>query len=76
MRLRGDDADALSRGSLVVEVGEHARATVVVEYTGAASYAEQLSVLVGDGASLELISLREWDAEHGQRRARRRPARP
>ena len=54
-------AGQLVRGHLIVDVGAHARATVVLEHHGSARYAGEVSVLVGDGASLQLVSLQLWD---------------
>ena len=48
---------------LVIEVGEHARATVVLEHTGSARVVGKLSILIGDGASLDLVQVRTWDAD-------------
>jgi Fe-S cluster assembly protein SufD len=56
----------LVHGQLVVELGAHARATVVLQHEGSADYAEHTSVLVGDGAALELVHVQTWadDAVH------------
>ncbi|HEX6887107.1 MAG TPA: Fe-S cluster assembly protein SufD [Candidatus Nanopelagicales bacterium] len=51
----------LAHGQLVVELGAHARATVVLQHEGVADYAEHTSVLVGDGAALELVHVQTWD---------------
>ncbi len=51
------------RGHVLVEVGEGAQATVVIERKGSASYSEFLSVDVADGASLNLVLLQLWDAD-------------
>jgi Fe-S cluster assembly protein SufD len=48
---------------MVIEVGERARATVVVDYRGSATIAENVEIVVGDGASLELVSVQGWDAD-------------
>ncbi len=45
---------------LVIELGEHARATVVLEHTGSALVASKVSVVVGDGAALDLVQVRTW----------------
>ncbi|SOD73988.1 Iron-regulated ABC transporter permease protein SufD [Jatrophihabitans sp. GAS493] len=47
---------------LVVEVGAFARATVVVNYSGAGSIAENVELIVGDGAKLSFISVHNNDA--------------
>lgn len=56
---RGEAASA----HLVLTVGRHARATVVVKHHGAGELAELVSVVVGDGAELTLVTLQEWDNE-------------
>jgi Fe-S cluster assembly protein SufD len=48
---------------VVLDVGAHARATVVLEHTGSGSVAAEVSVLVGDGAQLTLVSIQDWDPD-------------
>jgi Fe-S cluster assembly protein SufD len=64
--IRGEDAAGAAAGHLVVDVRPNARAVVVLEYTGSATYAENVELIVGDGASLAVISLQTWadDAVH------------
>jgi Fe-S cluster assembly protein SufD len=50
-------------GHLVVEVGAFASATVVIDHTGSATFGGLLSVIVGDGAKLTLVSLQDWDGD-------------
>ena len=61
VRLHGDDADALVWSQLLIRVGDHARATLVVEHTGAARYSATTSVIVGDGADLTMVTIQDWD---------------
>jgi Fe-S cluster assembly protein SufD len=61
VELNGTGADQTAWGHLIIEVGNHAQATVVLDHTGSATYSGLLSVLVGDGASLTLVSLQDWD---------------
>jgi Fe-S cluster assembly protein SufD len=63
---RGESADGAAFGHTVVDVGAHARAVVVFEYTGSATYADNVELVVGDGASLTVVSLQGWadDAVH------------
>ncbi len=61
IRLTGASADDLVYGHIVVRVGRHAKATLVFEHTGSARYAANTSVLVGDGAAVEVVSLQLWD---------------
>jgi Fe-S cluster assembly protein SufD len=44
----------------VVEVGELAEATVVLEHTGSATLADNVEVLVGDGARLVFVTVADW----------------
>ncbi|QBR94262.1 Fe-S cluster assembly protein SufD [Nocardioides euryhalodurans] len=61
VKLHGDDADALVWGQVLVRVGHHARATLVVEHNGSARYSALTSVVVGDGADLTMVSIQDWD---------------
>ena len=61
VRLVGSSADDTVWGHVVVRVGAHSRATVVLEHTGSARYAAQVQVLVGDNAHLDFASLQLWD---------------
>jgi Fe-S cluster assembly protein SufD len=64
--VRGEDASAPAFGHLVVDVQPNARAVVVLEYGGSATYADNVELIVRDGASLAVVSLQEWadDAVH------------
>jgi Fe-S cluster assembly protein SufD len=61
IRLHGESADDLVWGHLVVRVGAHAKVTVVVLHTGSARYSAITSVLVGDGAQVNVLTLQDWD---------------
>jgi Fe-S cluster assembly protein SufD len=61
VRLTGNGG--LVYGQLVVELGANARATVLLQHEGTADYSEHTSVLVGDGASLDLVHIQTWDAD-------------
>ncbi|MGX5656743.1 Fe-S cluster assembly protein SufD [Geodermatophilus nigrescens] len=62
-----DDLGDVVWGQLVVEVGAFAKATVVLDHTGLARYAGGVSVLVGDGAQVTVVSVQDWapGAVHG-----------
>jgi Fe-S cluster assembly protein SufD len=66
LRLTGTGTDQVVWGHVVLDIGEQARATVVLEHAGSAHYAAAVSVLVGDAASLELVQVQGWadDAVH------------
>jgi Fe-S cluster assembly protein SufD len=61
LRLTG--TGGLVHGQVVVELGAHARATVLLAHEGTADYSEHTSVLVGDGAALDLVHIQTWDAD-------------
>jgi Fe-S cluster assembly protein SufD len=59
VRLRGDGG--VSYGHLAVEVGPFASATVVVHHVGRATYAGNIEVYVGHGASVTFVTVQDWD---------------
>jgi Fe-S cluster assembly protein SufD len=59
--VRGEGAEGSAFGHTVVDVRANARAVVVLEYTGSATYADNVEFLVGDGASLTVVSVQDWD---------------
>jgi Fe-S cluster assembly protein SufD len=64
--VRGEGADGPAFGHLLVDVGAHGSAVVVVDHVGSATYADTVEVVLGDGAQLTVVSLQEWadDAVH------------
>jgi len=61
VHLSGGSPDDLVWGQVVVKIGRHAKAAVVFVHEGSARYCASTSVLVGDGAHLDLTSLQLWD---------------
>ncbi|MFZ0323462.1 MAG: Fe-S cluster assembly protein SufD, partial [Actinomycetes bacterium] len=61
LEIRGSGSATASYGHVFVDVGAHATATVVLDHVGSATYADNLEVRVGPGASLTLVSLQSWD---------------
>ena len=55
--------DTAEFSRVLIKVGTHAKATVVIENTGDTHLAEDLEIQVGAGAHLTLISLQEWGAQ-------------
>ncbi len=53
-------------GHLLVQAEPFSRAVVVVDYRGSATYADNVEMVVGDGASLSVVSVADWadDAVH------------
>jgi Fe-S cluster assembly protein SufD len=64
--VRGDDASGAAFGHTVIDVGVNARAVVVLDHQGSATYADNVEIVVGDGAGLTLVSVQDWadDAAH------------
>jgi Fe-S cluster assembly protein SufD len=61
--VRGESADGAAFGHVVIDVGANARGVVVLEYTGSATYADNVELVVGEGGSLTVISLQTWAAD-------------
>ncbi len=63
---RGNSVDQAIAAHLVVRVGHHAAATVVVNYEGSATISETVEIVVGEGARLTYVSEQNWapDAVH------------
>jgi len=61
VRVHGTVGPGNAYEHLVVDAGRGSRGTVVVDYAGAATVAENVEIIVGDGAQLTLVSLQEWD---------------
>ena len=64
--VRGDDASGAAFGHTRISLGDNARAVVVLDHQGSATYADNVEVVVGDGASLTVVSVQDWadDAVH------------
>lgn len=58
----GGRADA----HLVIEAGRHSVATVVLQHGGTAEYAQNVEIIVRDGAKLKVVTVQRWedDAVH------------
>ena len=46
---------------LLVKVGAHASATVVFRFKGSATFADNVEIVVGDGAHLTYVTIQDWD---------------
>ena len=68
LHLSGTGQAEVVWGHVVLDIGRHAHATVIVEHAGDARYAAAVSILVGDGAHVDVVSVQEWDrtAVHAQ----------
>jgi Fe-S cluster assembly protein SufD len=59
--VRGDSAEGAAFGHTVIEIGRNARGVVVLDHGGSATYADNVEFIIGDGASLSVVSLQDWD---------------
>lgn len=64
--ITGLGAERRADAHIVIEALEHSSATVVLQHTGSAQYAQNVEIIVRDGAKLTVISLQQWadDAVH------------
>ncbi len=59
--ITGAGAHERADGHLVIEAEANSQATVVLEHTGSAQYAQNVEILVRDGARLTVIAVQDWD---------------
>jgi Fe-S cluster assembly protein SufD len=59
--VQGESAEGAAFGHTLIEVGANARASVVLDHSGSATYADNVEIVVGDGAALTVVSLQGWD---------------
>jgi Fe-S cluster assembly protein SufD len=64
--VRGHDPEGVSFGHLLVDVQPMAQAVLILDHAGSATYADNVEIVVGDGARLTVVSLQDWadDAVH------------
>jgi Fe-S cluster assembly protein SufD len=60
IRIVGQGTDAPSYARTFVKVGRFASATVVLEQSGSVTLADNLEVVVDDGAQLTLVTVADW----------------
>jgi Fe-S cluster assembly protein SufD len=60
VRVHGQGAEQAASGHLLVKLEHHAEAVVVIDYSGSATYAENVEFLVGDGAQLVVVAVHGW----------------
>ena len=60
-RLEGQGVGRHANAHIVIEAMPGSDATVVLEHSGSAAYAQNVEILVRDGARLTVVSVQEWD---------------
>jgi Fe-S cluster assembly protein SufD len=63
LALKGNGTDAAEAQHLVVNVQQFAKATVILSYEGLATLADNVELVVGDGAQLTFVTIQDWDDE-------------
>jgi Fe-S cluster assembly protein SufD len=62
IEVRGSGVEGVAYGHIVIKVEPMAQAVVIIEHQGSAVYADNIEFVVGDGASLKVVSLQDWAA--------------
>ncbi|MEW5811707.1 MAG: Fe-S cluster assembly protein SufD [Actinomycetota bacterium] len=64
--ITGPGEGATAYGHLQIRIGELAEAVVVLDHRGSGTYADNIEFVVGDGATLRVVSIADWadDAVH------------
>jgi len=63
IEILGRGADGASFGHTVVELGESAEATVVLDHAGAVALADNVELIVGPNARLRLVTIADWSGD-------------
>lgn len=63
VRIAGSDASTRSNNHVVIEAGANSRSTIVLEHTGSSAYNGNVEILVGQGATLTVVSLQRWNSD-------------
>ncbi len=58
--VRGDDAGGAAYGHTLVTAEPNSRAVIVLDHGGAATYADNVEIVVGDGAALTVVTVQDW----------------
>ncbi|WP_048381652.1 Fe-S cluster assembly protein SufD [Corynebacterium renale] len=61
VHIEGQGAESTAFGAVVIELEAHAEATVVINYTGSATYADNIHFIVRDGAKLNVVTDADWN---------------
>ncbi len=59
--VHGDDPTVAAAGHVLIHVSANSSAVVVLDYSGSATYADNVELVVDEGASLSLVSVQDWD---------------
>jgi Fe-S cluster assembly protein SufD len=62
----GGGADGASFAHTVIELGESAEATIILDHSGSAVLADNVEIIVGANAKLRLVSIADWSGDSVQ----------
>ncbi|HEY1821394.1 MAG TPA: Fe-S cluster assembly protein SufD [Trebonia sp.] len=60
VRVTGTGTAAAAAGHLIIDVQPYGRATVIIDQTGSATYADNVEIHVADGGDLTVVALADW----------------
>ncbi|GAB7006011.1 Fe-S cluster assembly protein SufD [Nocardioides sp. AN3] len=60
VEVRGTDVGSAVAQHVVLRAGNFSKATVVFQFTGSATLADNVEIIVGDGAQLTVVSIDDW----------------
>lgn len=61
IRLHGGGLEKAGAGHLLVRAGQFSKAVVVVDYNGSAVWAENIEIVLEDGAQLTFVTIQDWN---------------
>jgi len=61
IRLHGGGIEKAGAGHLLVRAGQFSKSVVVVDYDGSATWAENIEIVVEDGAQLTFVTVQDWN---------------
>jgi len=66
VRFTGTGSEKAGAGHVVITAEPFSKATVVIDYFGSATWAENVEIVLGDGAQLTVVAVQDWadDAVH------------
>ena len=61
IRITGSSASSRDVAHLVLRAEHHSKAMIILEHTGSATYAQNVEIIVDEGAQLTVAALHEWN---------------
>jgi Fe-S cluster assembly protein SufD len=61
VRLKGGSLEPAAAGHLLVRAGAFSKAVVIVDYSGSATWVENIEVVLEDGAELTFVTVQDWE---------------